>query len=77
MDPETRIENRDFSRQMNRDFNFLDDRADSGVVDKTLQDIDIFREKYSIDRFILDEDLEARLQKLEIQVESSGERWNK
>ncbi|HII01107.1 TPA: hypothetical protein HA351_05470 [Methanosarcinaceae archaeon] len=68
MDPETRIENRDFSRQMDRDFNFLDDRTDSGVVDRALQDIDTFREKYSINQFILDEDLEARLQKLNVQV---------
>ena len=54
---------------MDRDFNFLDDRADSDVVDRALQDIDTFRGKCSIDQFILDEDLEARLQKLGIQVE--------
>ncbi|MFY1112343.1 MAG: hypothetical protein AB3K77_11765 [Methanosarcinaceae archaeon] len=38
-------------------------------MDRALQDIDTFREKYSIDQFILDEDLEAKLQKLNVQVE--------
>jgi NAD+--asparagine ADP-ribosyltransferase len=53
---------------MDQDFNILDDRTDKDLIEKTFFDIDTFREKYSIDQFILDEDLEARLQKLNVQV---------
>jgi SPP1 gp7 family putative phage head morphogenesis protein len=68
VDPKMRFENRDFSRQMDQEFNLLDDRTDKDLIKKTFSDIDTFNEKYRIDQFILDEDLEARLQKLNIQV---------
>jgi SPP1 gp7 family putative phage head morphogenesis protein len=68
VDPQMRFENRDFSRQMDQEFNLLDDRTDKDLIEKTFSDIDTFNEKYRIDQFILDEDLEARLQKLNVQV---------
>ena len=68
VDPQMRFENRDFSRQMDQEFNLLDDRTDKDLIEKTFFDIDTFRDKYSIDQFILDEDIEARLQKLNVGV---------
>ncbi|AAM07174.1 TPA: phage head morphogenesis protein [Methanosarcina acetivorans] len=68
VDPKMRFENRNFSRSMDQKFNPLDDRVDKDLIDKTFEDIDTFNEKYRIDQFILDEDLEARLQKLNVQV---------
>jgi SPP1 gp7 family putative phage head morphogenesis protein len=68
VDPKMRYENRDFSRQMDQDFDFLEDRTDKDLIKKTFEDIDYFRDEYSIDQFILDEDLEARLQKLNVKV---------
>lgn len=68
VDPKMRFENRDFTRQMDQEFNILDDRTDKDLIKKTFSDIDTFNEKYRIDQFILDEDVEARLQKLNIQI---------
>lgn len=70
VDSSARFENRDFSQQMDQSFSFLDETADPKVVDKALADIGTFREKYSIEQFILDEDLELRLQKLNVSVVS-------
>jgi|GEM_PF-1496646 len=68
VDPNMRFETRDFSRQMDQDFNPLDGQVDIDYIEKTFVDINYFRDEYSIDQFILDEDLEARLQKLNVKV---------
>lgn len=68
IDPKMRIEVRDFNQPMDQDFNFLDNRIDKDLIKKIFSDIDKFNEKYRIDQFILDEDLEARLQKLNIKI---------
>lgn len=68
VDPKMRYENRDFTKQMDQEFGFIDDKVDKDLVKKTFSDIDTFNEKYRIDQFILDEDIEARLQKLNVKV---------
>lgn len=68
VDHSTRFENRDFSMPMDQNFYFLDEVVDKTVLDKTFEDIGTFRKKYSIDQFILDEDVELRLQKLNVSV---------
>lgn len=63
------LENRDFTRHYDQDFNPLgvvtDDEQVLGVIDK----IDAFNNKWRIQRFILDQDTELRLMKLNLSLE--------
>ncbi|WP_319506001.1 minor capsid protein [uncultured Methanolobus sp.] len=61
IDPEIEFENRDFLHQMNQEGEFLKELADTKVVEKALENIDKFNEKYRISKFILDKDIEKRL----------------
>ncbi len=74
VDPEMRFENRDFSRPMDQKFNLLDDQIDKNFVEKTFDSINNFRDKYSIDQFILDEDVEDRLMRLNIKIDTEDTR---
>lgn len=70
VDPKMRFENRDFSRPMDQKFDPLNNQVDKNLVKKTFKDIGKFNEKYRIDQFILDEDVEARLMKLNVRIET-------
>jgi hypothetical protein len=63
-----RYENRDFSKPMNQDFSFSSTEIDSKIVKQAFKNIDTFNEKYRIDRWIFDEDLEKRYLRLGVGV---------
>lgn len=67
-----RYENRDFSKLYGQNFKVLDEGLDSDSVKKIFKDIDKFKEKYSIPKFIFDEDIEKRLMKLGVGVEAEA-----
>ena len=58
-------ENRDFSKLRDQDT-----ELDPDVIIKGLADISKFKEKYTIDKFILQEDIEKRLLKLKLGIEN-------
>lgn len=62
------FENRNFSKQMNQDFSFLEKEVDSKVVKEVFKDIGTFNDKYRIDQFIFDADIEKRLVKLGVGI---------
>lgn len=64
------IENRDFTQQYGQHFDALPDRVDSEIISGVFEDIDVFNEKYRIDKFILDQDVQLRLLKLDLSVVS-------
>ncbi|SFM95303.1 minor capsid protein [Methanolobus profundi] len=61
INPAAEFENRDFRYQMNQNGVFFKELADEKVVEKALENIDRFNEKYRISQFILDKDIEKRL----------------
>jgi SPP1 gp7 family putative phage head morphogenesis protein len=64
-----RYENRDFSKPMNHDFSFSSTEIDSKIVKQVFKNIDTFNEKYRIDRWIFDEDLEKRYMRLGVGID--------
>jgi SPP1 gp7 family putative phage head morphogenesis protein len=64
VDPKWRYENRDFTKQMDQQFNFLDTEVDKEVIEKVFENINTFNEKYRIAKWIFDEDIEKRYVKL-------------
>lgn len=62
------IQNRDFTRHVNQDLNFIPGRIDQDTALNALDLIDSFNEKYRVSQFILNEDIESRLMKLNISV---------
>jgi SPP1 gp7 family putative phage head morphogenesis protein len=69
-DKELLIENRDFTQHFSQDFTPLKMRTDIEQVNGVLEEIGKFNEKYRIDQFILDEDIQLRLMKLNLSVVS-------
>lgn len=61
-DKSMEFQNRDFSKPM-------DEAMDKEAIEKVFKDIDKFKEKYSIPKFVFDEDIEKRLMKLGVGVE--------
>jgi SPP1 gp7 family putative phage head morphogenesis protein len=61
INPAAEFKNRDFRHHMDQKGVFLKELADEKVVEKALENIDKFNEKYRISRFILDKDIEKRL----------------
>ncbi len=61
INPAAEFENRDLRHHMDQNGVFLKELADEKVVDKALENIDKFNEKYRISKFILDKDIEKRL----------------
>jgi hypothetical protein len=53
---------------MNQDFSFSSTEIDSKIVKQAFKNIDTFNEKYRIDRWIFDEDLEKRYLRLGVGV---------
>jgi NAD+--asparagine ADP-ribosyltransferase len=49
---------------MDQQFNFLEKEVDKEVIEKTFKNIDKFNEKYRINKFIFDEDIEKRYMRL-------------
>lgn len=68
MDKNMLFENRDFSKQMKHDFTFSEQEVDSKVIKQVFKDIGTFNEKYRIDQFILDEDIQKRLIQLGVVI---------
>jgi SPP1 gp7 family putative phage head morphogenesis protein len=68
VDNSLRYENRDFGKQVDQKFNVLDDEIDKKIIKNVFNDIDTFKEKYAIDKFILQGDIEKRLLKLGVSV---------
>lgn len=64
-----RYENRNFETPVSQNFKPLKDELDKDLVNGTFKNIDKFNDKYRIDKFILDEDIEKRLMKLGVGVE--------
>lgn len=69
IDDSLRYENRDFGKQVGQDFKPLKDELDKKVIKNVFKDIDKFKDKYAIDKFILEEDIEKRLMKLGVNVD--------
>lgn len=67
-DQDLLIENRDFTQHFNQDFEPLKMKTDIEQVNDVLGEIGKFNEKYRIDQFILDEDIQLRLMKLNLSV---------
>jgi SPP1 gp7 family putative phage head morphogenesis protein len=67
-DKDLLIENRDFTQHYSQDFTPLKMRTDIEQVNEVLKDIGKFNEKYRIDQFILDEDIQLRLMKLNLSI---------
>lgn len=59
-----RYENRDFTKTIGQDLKFSEEAIDSKDVKKIFRNIDTFKEKYAIPKYILDADTEKRLMKL-------------
>jgi len=68
MDKNLLFENRDFSKQMKQDFTFSEQDVDSKVIKQVFKDINTFNQKYRIDQFILDEDIQKRLIQLGVGI---------
>lgn len=69
VDDSLRYENRNFEKQIGQDFQPLKDGVDSKVIKTVFKDINSFKDKYAIDKFILQEDVEKRLLKLGVNVD--------
>jgi SPP1 gp7 family putative phage head morphogenesis protein len=69
VDPALRYENRDFGKPIGQDFTPLKDGFDNSVITNVFKDVDNFKKKYAIDKFILQEDIEKRLLKLGVNVD--------
>lgn len=69
LDQSLMFENRDFTKPLSQDFTPLKDGLDSELIKKTFKEIEKFKDKYAIQRFILDEDIEKRLMKLKVNIE--------
>jgi len=69
VDPALRYENRDFGKPIGQDFTPLKDEIDKTVIKNVFKDIEKFKDKYAIDKFILEEDIEKRLLKLGVGVD--------
>lgn len=68
VDPTLRYENRNFGKPIGQDFKPLKDGLDKKVIKNVFNDIEKFKDKYAIDKFILQEDIEKRLLKLGVGV---------
>jgi len=68
MDMDLLFENRNFSKQMNQDFSFSENEVDPKIIKTVFKDIGTFNEKYRIDQFIFDADIEKRLMKLGVGI---------
>jgi SPP1 gp7 family putative phage head morphogenesis protein len=68
VDDSLRFENRNFEQSLNQDLKPLKEGLDGELVKNTFKNIDKFNEKYRIDKFILDEDIEKRLSKLGVEI---------
>jgi hypothetical protein len=68
VDDSLRYENRNFEKQIGQDFQPLKGGVDSKVIKTVFKDIEKFKDKYAIDKFILQEDIEKRLLKLGVSV---------
>jgi len=64
------FQNRDFSKPMGQNFKTMDEAMDKEAMEKVFKDIDKFKEKYSIPKFIFNEDIEKRLMRLGVGVET-------
>lgn len=60
---ELKYENRDFRDQVSQDFSQTYDRVSQKTVDTTFKKIETFNDKYRIDQYILDDDIEKRVAK--------------
>jgi len=70
VDDSLRFENRNFEKPLNQDLKPLKEGFDSELVKGTFKSIDKFNEKYRINKFILDEDIEKRLSKLGVEIKT-------
>lgn len=66
-----RYENRNFDQPVSQTFQPLEDKLDQDLVKKTFKNIDDFREKYAIPKYILNADTEKRLLKLGTNIETN------
>lgn len=64
IDNNLRYENRDFTKTIGQDLKSSGEVIDSKDVKKIFRNIDTFKEKYAIPKYILDADTEKRLMKL-------------
>ncbi len=69
-DKSMEFQNRDFSKPMGQNFKTMDEAMDKEAMEKVFKDIDKFKEKYSIPKFIFNEDIEKRLMRLGVGVET-------
>ena len=69
IDDSLRYENRNFEKPVSQNFKPLKDELDNDLVNGTFKNIDKFNDKYRIDKFILDEDIEKRLMKLGVIIQ--------
>jgi SPP1 gp7 family putative phage head morphogenesis protein len=70
IDDSLRYENRNFEKPVSQNFKPLKEHLDKDLVKGTFKNIDVFNDKYRIDQFILDEDIEKRLIKLGVGIEA-------
>ena len=71
-DKSMEFQNRDFSKPMGQNFKPMDEAMDKEAIEKVFKDIDKFKEKYSIPKFVFDEDIEKRLMKLGVGGEAEA-----
>lgn len=71
VDNSFRYENRDFSKTIGQDLKFSGEGIDSKYVKKIFGNIDKFKDKYAIPKFVFDEDTENRLMKLGVNVDGT------
>ena len=69
-DKSMEFQNRDFTKPMGQNFKTMDEAMDKEAMEKVFKNIDKFKEKWSIPKFVFDEDIEKRLMKLGVSVES-------
>lgn len=70
VDDSLRYENRDFTKQVNQDFKPLEEGIDEKAMKKIFKEIDTFNEKWAVPSWVFDEDVEKRIAKLGVEVES-------
>jgi len=70
IDDSLRYENRNFEKPVSQNFKPLKEPLDKDLVKGTFKNIDVFNDKYRIDKFILDEDIEKRLAKLGVDIDT-------
>lgn len=71
-DKSMEFQNRDFSKPMGQNFKPMDEAMDKEAIEKVFKDIDKFKEKWAIPKFVFDEDIEKRLMKLGVGVEAEA-----